>query len=129
MEKFLLAVGWWNFGGSILMLFFLNEEFGKNILNKWTKIYNEPFVLSYWTRVWLFWAAGINVFFGLINVMSVKWGYPEIMRFLVLSDLAAYCVFFILAIWGFSTKKLGSGAYSVFIIFAGWIAWGISTLI
>src|SRR5687767_13574557 len=128
METYLLALGWWNFGGSIFMFTFLNEKMGRNVFNTWTKMFTEPFVLSYWTRLWLFWAAGINIFFGLINIMAVKWGYAEVMRFLVYSDLIAYSVFLILAIWGFSRKKLGSGAYSVFVIFSGWIAWGISTL-
>ncbi|MBC7862285.1 MAG: hypothetical protein IAF38_04870 [Bacteroidia bacterium] len=128
MNIFLLSIGWWNFAGSFMMLGFLYEPFGQNVLNRSTKLFNEKFVLSYWTKLWLFWASGLNIFFGLINIMAVKWGHVELKTFLVWSDLVAYSLFTTLAIWGLKTKKLGSGVYSVFVIFAGWMAWGIYCL-
>jgi hypothetical protein len=128
MDAYLLSIGWWNFFGSFLMLFFLHEPFGQKMLNEWTKIYCEKFTVNYWVRLWLFWAAGINVFFGLVNVMAVKWGYPEIKLFLTRCDIVAYTLFFMLAIWGYAKGKLGDGAWSVFVIFSGWIGWGIYVL-
>ncbi|HLP14397.1 MAG TPA: hypothetical protein VK177_20880 [Flavobacteriales bacterium] len=128
MDNFLLTVGWWNFGGSILMLFFLYEPIGNAVLVSSTKIFNTPFKLDYWTKLWLGWAAGINVFFGLINVMAVKWGYIEPKVFLIWADIIAYCIFVLLAIWGHVAGRMGSGIYSVYIIFAGWITWGIYCL-
>lgn len=128
IDTFLLSVGWWNFFGSILMLGFLNESFGQAVLNKYTKIFAEEFKLTYWVKLWLFWAAGINIFFGLMNVMAVKWGYPEVKSFLVYTDIISYSMFFLLAIWGMLSKRLGSGVYSVFIIFAGWITWAVLSL-
>ncbi len=128
MNTFLQYIGWWNFAGSFLMLGFLYKPFGKKVLNDYTRIFKIEFKLDYWGRVWLFWAAGINIFFGLVNIMGAKWNYPEIMEFLIKSDLVAYSIFTVLVIWGLAAKKLGSGAYSVFIIFGGWIAWGIYAL-
>lgn len=129
MDVFLLSIGWWNFGGSITMLFFLNENFGKKMLNDWTKIFVTEFKLDYWTKLWLGWAAGINVFFGAVNIMSVKWGYNDVKEFLIYCDLVAYGIFMILAILGWQSKRLGAGAYSVFLIFSGWLAWGIYSLL
>ena len=123
MDNFLLAVGWWNFGGSIAMLFFLYQPFGRMILNDQTKIFKTRFELDYWGKLWLFWAAGINIFFGLINVMSVKWGYPEVKSFLIWSDIVAYSIFVALAIWGHIAGRMGSGVWSVYLIFGGWIGW------
>lgn len=128
MDTFLLSIGWWNFGGSITMLFFLNENFGKKMLNEWTKIFVTEFKLDYWTKLWLGWAAGINIFFGAVNIMSVKWGYAEVKEFLIYCDLFAYSIFMVLAFWGWQSKRLGSGVYSVFLIFSGWLAWGIYSL-
>jgi len=128
MDTFLLSLGWWNFGGSITMLFFLNENFGKKMLNEWTKIFATEFKLDYWGKLWLVWAAGINIFFGLINILSVKWGYIEVKEFLIYCDLVAYSLFLILAVWGWKSNRMGSGIYSVFIIFSGWLAWGIYSL-
>ena len=89
MNSFLQAVGWWNFGGSLIMLCALSPSFGKKLFNEWTRIFKEPFVLDYWGKFWLFWAAGLNVFFGLVNILAVTWGYVEIKYFLIYTDLFA----------------------------------------
>jgi hypothetical protein len=128
MKFFLLSVGWWNFAGSLLMIGFFHEGFGRKILNDWTKIFRQTFTLDYWSRLWLFWAVLFNVFFGLINIMAVEWNYPDVMRFLVVGDILGYGCFYMLAVRAFLRKQLGAGAYSVFIIFTGWLVWGISTL-
>jgi hypothetical protein len=128
MDTFMLAVGWWNFIGSVMMLGFLNESFGQKMLNEWTKIFVVKFTLDYWSRLWLGWAAGLNIFFGLVNIIAVNGASQEMKKFLVCADLAGYIVFLILAIMGFRNKKLGSGAYSVFLIFSGWLAWGTYVL-
>lgn len=125
LSTFLNAIGYWNFFGSVLMLFFLNEKFGKQVLNEWTKIFKTEFQLNYWSKLWLFWAAGINVFFGLINVMAVEWNNLQLQLFMLRTDLIAYSVFISLSVWGWRTGHLGSGVYSVWIIFLGWIIWGV----
>ncbi|MES2588157.1 MAG: hypothetical protein V4622_04200 [Bacteroidota bacterium] len=128
MDTFLNAIGWWNFFGSFIMLGFLHEPFGHNILNKWTKIFFVKYKLNYWSRLWLFWAAGINVFFGAINIYGSKWHFIEVKHFLIYSDLLAYSIFLILVLWGIAAKKLAAGAASVIAIFCFWLAWGIFVL-
>ncbi len=128
MNNFLLTVGWWNFGGSLVMLCTLNEAFGKKLYNEWTKIFKPEFTLDYWGKLWLFWAAGINVFFGLVNVMAVKWGYAEIKEFLVYTDIVSYSAFLLLAVWGHVAGRCGSGIYSVYVIFSFWISWAVISL-
>ncbi len=123
MDNFLLAIGYWNLFGSIMMMFFLNENFGKKVLNEWTRIFAEEFKLNYWVKFWLFWAAGINIFFGLINVMAVSWGYAEVKLFLLRMDILAYLIFIVAAFWGWKEGRLGSGIYSVILIFSGWLIW------
>jgi len=128
METYLQAIGWWNFFGSIILLFFINQKFGHNMLVVWTKMFKDDFVLNYWGKLWLMWAAGINIYFGLMNILAVKWGYEEIMRFLIQMDIAIYIVFVGLIIWGIKAGRMGSGAWSAFVIFGVWIGWGISSL-
>lgn len=124
MDNYLLAIGWWNFAGSILMLGMLYQPFGKKVLNEWCLIFKPEFVLDYWGKLWFFWAIGLNIFFGLINLLSVRWGYDEVKRFLVWTDIVAYLIFVGLAIWGLKQGKLGSGIYTAFVIFSVWIVWG-----
>lgn len=128
MDLYLKTLGWWNVCGSVFMFLFFKESIGQSVLVTSTKIFNEDFKLTYWVKLWLGWAAGINVFFGLINVMAVKWGYIEPKVFLIWADIIAYSIFVLLAIWGHVAGRMGSGVYSVYIIFAGWISWGIYCL-
>ncbi|MCE3229867.1 MAG: hypothetical protein K0S32_4418 [Bacteroidetes bacterium] len=128
MNTYLLTLGWWNFFGSILMLGFMNESFGRKVLNEWTKIFKAEYKLDHWSRLWLLWTIGLNIFFGLVNVMSVSWGHEGLKFFLVVSDVVAYSLFVVLTIWATAAGKMGSGVYSVFAIFAAWITWGIMCL-
>jgi hypothetical protein len=48
MNTYLLAIGWWNLVGSILMLGLFNEWFGKKIFNEWSKIISTEYKLDYW---------------------------------------------------------------------------------
>lgn len=128
MDNFLLAVGWWNFVGSIMMLGALNQSFGQKLFNEWTQIFKTPFVLDYWGKVWFVWATGINIFFGLINIVAVSWGYQDVKTFMVCSDLVSYLCCFALAAWGMKAGRLGAGGYSVFVVFGFWLIWGFWSL-
>lgn len=128
MDTYLLALGWWNFAGSILMLGFFYEPFGRKMLNEWTLIFKIPFSLDYWGRLWLMWAAGLNIFFGLINILSVKWGYNDVKVFLVSVDIIAYLIFIGLSIWGLRAGKCGPGIYTALAIFTFWIIWGFMAM-
>src|SRR5688572_5788424 len=125
MQNYLAALGWWNFAGSFFMLGFFDERFGKKVLNEWTMLFKQEFKLNYWSKFWLFWAIGLNIFFGLINICAARWDFKELSIFLTIADVVAYVLFVFLAIWGIKAKRTGSGIYSVFIIFGGWIAWGL----
>ena len=129
MNNYLLAIGWWNFAGSFMMIGFFHESFGKKMLNEWTKIFSTEFKLDYWSRFWLMWSIGLNIFFGLINIYAAKWGYVDVQKFLICSDILAYLLFVGLAIWGIKSKRTGADIYSVFVIFGVWIVWGLAVLI
>lgn len=124
MDTYLLAIGWWNFAGSIMMLGFIYEPFGQKVLNEWTLMFKDKFTLDYWGKLWCFWASGLNIFFGLINILAVKWGYNDVKTFLIWFDIIAYLIFVGLVIWGLKAGRLGSGGYSAFVIFGVWIIWG-----
>ena len=129
MDNYLLAIGWWNLVGSFFMLSFFNLNFGRKVFNEWTKIFAIDFELDYWSKFWMAWAIGLNIFFAIVNIYTVKWGYVEIKLFCIIFDLIAYFLFMGLAIWGVVAKRCGSGIYSVFVIFTIWIGWGIYALV
>ena len=106
------------------MIGFFYEPFGKKMLNEWTKIFKTEFTLDFWSKFWLSWSIGLNIFFALINIYSVKWGYIEIKTFIIGFDILAYMLFVGLCVWGIKAGRCGSGIYSAFIIFFFWIIWG-----
>jgi len=125
METYLLAIGWWNFLGSLMMLGFIYEPFGQKVLNEWTLIFKDRFKLDYWGQLWCFWAAGLNVFFGLMNIMAAEWQYKDVQTFLIWTDVISYILFLGLIVWGLNSGRLATGAYTAIIIFCVWITWGI----
>ncbi len=128
INYYLLALGYWNFFGSLTMIGFFNESFGKKMLNDWCKIFITEFKLDYWSKFWLGWAIGLNIFFGLINILAAKWDFIPLKQFIVCFDMGAYLTFIGLAIWGLKAKRCDTGIYTAFIIFAIWIIWGLDAL-
>jgi hypothetical protein len=124
MDTYLLALGWWNLAGCVFMLCLFNQSLGHKLLVEWTGIFTEPYQVTYYSKLWLFWAIGLNVFFGLMNVMAAKWYYLEVQRFVVAADVVSYVLFVALGIWGLQSKKCGNGMYIGFAIFIAWAAWG-----
>lgn len=128
MELYLQSLGWWNFLGSVMLLGCLNENFGKKMFNEWTKIIVTEFKLDYWAKLWMVWAIGLNIFYGLVNILAAHWGMKALMQFTVISDLVAYSLFLFLLLWGKNTGRVGDGFWATFVIFSGWLGWGVYVL-
>lgn len=129
MKAYLLALGWWNLAGCGLMLGFFSESFGKKMLNEWTKIFAVPYSLEYWSRFWLAWAIGLNVFFALVNILAAGYEFLPLMRLCIGMDLVAYALFIGLSLWGMAARKTGTGIYAALAIFATWMGWGAWALL
>jgi hypothetical protein len=128
MDEFMIALGSWNFFGALLMIGFFNVSFVKKIMNDWTRIFVTEFTLDYWSKFWMGWAIGLNIFYGLINICAGYWLTPvELKVIIILFDVLAYSTFLVLAIWGHRSGRCGAGIYSVYVIFGFWIAFGIFT--
>ena len=128
MDTYLFSLGWWNFAGSILMIGFFYQSFGKKILNDWTKIFNTEFVLDYWGKFWLTWSIGLGIFFGLVNIYAAKLNYVEVKEFLIWFDVVAYIFLMGLSLSQIKAKRTSSGIYVALLVFAFWISWGVWAL-
>jgi len=128
MNLYLSVLGWWNLIGSGLLLCMLNEPFGNKVLVTWTAIFKEEFTLGYYGRLWLFWAAGLNIIFALINIMAAKWNHPELKSFMMWADVISYTLFIGLSCWGLVAQKCGNGIFIGFLIFGVFLGWGIFLL-
>jgi hypothetical protein len=128
MDTYLLSLGWWNFAGSILMIGFFYQPFGKKMLNDWTKIFNTEFALDYWGKFWLTWSIGLGIFFGLANIYAAKLNYVEVKEFLIWSDVVAYIFLMGLSLSQIKAKRTSLGIYAALLFFAFWISWGVWAL-
>ena len=129
MYTFLLVVGAWNFGGSLMMLGFVNEKFAHNVLVKWSGIFKETYTVNAYGRMWFIWAASLNVFFGLLDMLAWHWQFDPLGVCLSLMTLSAYLVVLILSIVALIRKKAGPGIYFTIALFTAWIVWGVYGLL
>lgn len=128
MESFIATLGWWNLIGSVMMFFFLNERFGSMVLVESTGIFKGPFRLDYWGKLWLAWAAGANLFFGIVHILTVHYKFYPLMIWIVWNDVIIYVTFILLSVWGIRAGRMGKGAFSVFIVFGIWLSWSLYSL-
>ena len=128
MDLYLKNVGYWNLIGSLLMFLFFSRALGNRILVNWSQIFRERYELNYYSKLWLLWAIGLNLFFAIINILAAWWSFEELKLFLIRADVIIYLIFIGLTVRGLVIKQLGAGAYVALIIFAAWSFWGIATL-
>jgi len=128
MDNYLLTLGVWNLIGSLLMLTFINDSIGNKILVEWSQLFKEKYRTEYYGKLWVVWAAGVNIFFALINLLCINWNILEIKEFVIWADIIIYILFILLSIIGLKAGKLGNGIYIGFLIFITWILWGLSVI-
>lgn len=130
MDTYLTSIGWWNFIGSLLMLGMFNENFAKNMLYGWTKLFTIEIKIDFWFRFWMGWAIGLNIFYGAINILCVRWNVTEMKQVVIGFDVFAYGMFLFLLFRGFRSGIMGKeGFYSTLCIFSTWFIWGICSLL
>jgi len=128
MDLYLKAIGWWNLIGALFMLVFLSESIGNKVLVEWSKIFTEKYSVTYYVKFWLVFAIGLNLFYGLMNIMAGHWSLPNVSTAIIYMNVIAYICVLAMAIWGLVAGKCGPGIYVGFVIFGIWILWGIQAL-
>ncbi len=128
MDLYLKAIGWWNLIGSLLMFFLLSESIANKVLIEWSAIFTEKYTATFYVKFWLVFAIGLNIFYGLVNIMAGYWEYDNIRSCIIWVDVIAYIGVLSVAIWGLVAGKCGLGILVGFLIFSVWILWGIYVL-
>src|SRR5262245_42870519 len=111
MNAYLLALGWWNLVGCGFMLLLLHPKWGPKLMNECVAVLSEPYNVDFYAALWVFWATGLNVFYALINILSVGWEFAPLMRFTAWTDVISYCIFLALGIRTHVRGKAGKGIY------------------
>lgn len=128
MEAFLVAIGWYNAAGGFVLFTLLSPRLGQKVLGEWCRIIATPYTLGDHGRLFVWWAAVTNIFFGAVNVLAAGWE-PEAQRAVAWLDLGVYVPFLGLAVGALRSPRYGWGVWSCIPLFGGWIAWNLSVLL
>ncbi|NJP10364.1 MAG: hypothetical protein HC866_13550 [Leptolyngbyaceae cyanobacterium RU_5_1] len=124
---FLLAIGYWNLIGSIVLYLMLNEAIADKILRQWIEIITVPYDVGKYGSLWLVWAASTNTFFSVINVLAVHWARTS-QVVVVCGDLFVYGIFLLSIIVVLNDKNYGRGLYVSIFLTIFWMLWAIYSL-
>ena len=127
METFLLAVGYWNLIGSLVLYLMLKPTLADKILRLWTGIIAQPYEIGKYGALWLLWAATTNTFLGVINIFAAQWEFTS-QTIIIYADLFVYGVFLISAIAALKNVNYGKGHFLNILLFLLWILWATYSL-
>lgn len=123
-SNYLVSLGIYNLFGCVFLLGFLSNSFGNFILTKHLKIFKNSYKIGTSGFLWLVWAAMLNFFFSVVNILAYRWDSIAQMDLLI-TNIILYIVFVILSILALLSKNYSTGIWFNFPIFLFWICWGL----
>ncbi len=127
MTDFLLWVGSYNLLGAGLLMAMHHDRVADFVLRRATEIVSVPFVHGAWSRMWLWWAAAVNLFLGAVMVRAGRWPV-EVQREVVLGAVVVYVVMYVVLAWGGRGPRFGRGVWVTHALWLAQIGWGAWTL-
>lgn len=124
---FLLAIGYWNLIGSIVLYLMLNPAIADKLLRQWIEITTFSPDLGKYGSIWLLWAATTNTFFSVINIYAVHWSTSSKVT-VIWGDSFVYCIFLLPMIVVFNNENYGRGLYVSILLSIFWILWAVYSL-
>ena len=70
MATFLLWIGAYNIFGSLLLGLCLHQGTADLVLRRWTYMVSEPYVHGAFSRLWMLWAASVNLSLGVVMMFA-----------------------------------------------------------
>lgn len=124
---FLLAIGYWNLIGSVVLYFMLNPAIADTILRQWIEIITVPYEVGKYGSLWLVWAASTNTFFSVMNVFAVHSAHAS-QIVVICGDLFVYGILLLSMLAVFNNKSYGRGLYVSICLSIFWMLWAIYAL-
>lgn len=124
---FLLAIGYWNLIGSIVLYLMLNPAIADKILRQWTEIVTVPYDVGRYGSLWLVWAASTNTFFSVMNILTIRWAHTSQIA-VICGDLFVYSVLLLSMTVVLNNENYGRGLYVSIFFSIFWIVWAICAL-
>lgn len=124
LSNYFLSIGIYNLLGSALLFVFLSNKYGDLILRKSFRILTTPYSLESNGYMWLVWAATLNLFYGVTNILAFRWDQIAKIDLLYI-NLILYSVFLVYTIRLLFSPNYSYGVWFNLPIFSFWILWTI----
>jgi hypothetical protein len=124
MASFLLWIGAYNVLGSLVLMAMHSERVAELVLRRGTEIVPGPYRHEGFARMWLWWAAGTNLFLGVVMVRALAWPLA-VQREVTLLAVGVYALLWLVAVAGLRRPRYGRGIYALHPLWLGQIGWGL----
>lgn len=124
MKEFLYWIGWYNLLGAAVLAAMHSEKVADFMLRRATEVVAAPYEHGAWGRLWLWWAATVNGFLGLVMVLATRWDL-QVQREVTFAAVGVYLVMWIVVIVGARGAKWGRGVPVLHVLWLGQMAWGV----
>ncbi len=123
MSTFLFAVGAYNLVGAVVLAAMLADPVLDLVLRRLTEIAAEPVAHGPWSRLWLGWAAAVNLFLGFVMLRAAAWP-AALQREVTAAALAVYLLMTVLLVAGARRPGLGRGRWITLALWLAQLGWG-----
>lgn len=124
MKNFLWWIGSYNAFGSLVLMAMHHNRIADFMLRKVTEVVAKPYSHSPGNRIWLWWAATVNLFLGVIMVRAAYWPVA-IQREVTIATVAVYAVMYVVLVIGGRGPYFARGVYALHVLWIAQMAWGV----
>ncbi len=104
------------------------ESIADTVLRKATEIIAVQYTHGLFGRLWLWWAATMNLFLGSIMLLATRW--DEFVQKEICAVVAiAYSIMYLVLLFGGKKPKYGRGVFITHLLWLGQIAWALYVLL
>ena len=123
MSTFLFTIGAYNLVGAIVLAAMLADPVLDLVLRRLTEVATAPVAHGPWSRLWLGWAAAVNLFLGFVMLRAAAWP-AALQREVTAAALAVYLLMTALLVAGARRPGLGRGLWITLALWLAQLGWG-----
>lgn len=127
MSDFLLWIGAYNALGAVLVMAMHSEAVADGVLRRVTEVIERPYRHEGLARMWMWWAAMVNLFMGVVMVRAAGWPVA-VQREVTALAIGVYVFGWLCVVVGMRRPRYGRGIYALHPLWlgqAGWGAWAL----
>lgn len=127
MSGFLFWIGAYNALGAVIVMAMHFDVVADVVLRRVTEVVEQPYRHEGYARMWMWWAAMVNLFMGLVMVRAAGWP-AAVQREVAVLAVGVYIFGWLCVVFGLRRPRYGRGIYALHPLWlgqAGWGAWAV----